>query len=110
MRSKVAQGEIVVTNGNFKIDSAMQIQAKPSMMNPDTRAAPTHHHGADSKAEPLTRVAAEQTACPVMGGPINKDIFTMYKAEKLYFCCPGCKPEFEKNPLKYLAKLPQFKK
>jgi len=27
-------GERVVTKGNFKIDSALQIQAKPSMMNP----------------------------------------------------------------------------
>jgi Cu(I)/Ag(I) efflux system membrane fusion protein len=27
------EGEIVVTNGNFKIDSALQIQAKPSMMS-----------------------------------------------------------------------------
>lgn len=31
------EGERVVTNGNFKIDSAMQIQAKPSMMNPATK-------------------------------------------------------------------------
>jgi len=29
----LAEGEIVVTNGNFKIDSALQIQAKPSMMS-----------------------------------------------------------------------------
>ena len=28
------EGEMVVTNGNFKIDSALQIQAKPSMMSP----------------------------------------------------------------------------
>lgn len=28
-------GERVVTNGAFKIDSALQIQAKPSMMNPE---------------------------------------------------------------------------
>jgi Cu(I)/Ag(I) efflux system membrane fusion protein len=27
------EGEIVVTNGNFKIDSALQIQARPSMMS-----------------------------------------------------------------------------
>ncbi|MHC4227903.1 MAG: efflux RND transporter periplasmic adaptor subunit, partial [Planctomycetota bacterium] len=27
------EGEVVVTNGNFKIDSALQIQAKPSMMS-----------------------------------------------------------------------------
>ncbi len=30
----LTEGERVVTNGAFKIDSALQIQAKPSMMNP----------------------------------------------------------------------------
>ncbi|NUN95260.1 MAG: efflux RND transporter periplasmic adaptor subunit [Candidatus Omnitrophica bacterium] len=30
----LAEGERVVTRGNFKIDSALQIQAKPSMLNP----------------------------------------------------------------------------
>ena len=35
VESGLDEGEIVVTNGNFKIDSAMQIQAKPSMMNPE---------------------------------------------------------------------------
>ncbi|MFP4107340.1 MAG: efflux RND transporter periplasmic adaptor subunit, partial [Phycisphaerae bacterium] len=34
VRDGLAEGELVVTQGNFKIDSAMQIQAKPSMMNP----------------------------------------------------------------------------
>lgn len=39
-------GERVVTNGAFKIDSALQIQAKPSMMNPDGGGpAPGHNHG-----------------------------------------------------------------
>ena len=33
VKSGLEEGEIVVTNGNFKIDSAMQIQAKPSMMS-----------------------------------------------------------------------------
>lgn len=32
--SGLRQGERVVTHGNFKIDSALQILAKPSMMNP----------------------------------------------------------------------------
>ncbi|MBU0469082.1 MAG: efflux RND transporter periplasmic adaptor subunit [Candidatus Omnitrophica bacterium] len=32
--SGLKAGERVVTKGNFKIDSALQIQAKPSMMNP----------------------------------------------------------------------------
>lgn len=43
--SGLDQGESVVTNGNFKIDSAAQIQAKPSMMQPEGGAPPGHHHG-----------------------------------------------------------------
>lgn len=40
------EGELVVVKGNFKIDSAMQIQAKPSMMSPEGgAAAPGHRHG-----------------------------------------------------------------
>lgn len=34
VREGLQEGERVVTNGNFKIDSALQILAKPSMMNP----------------------------------------------------------------------------
>ena len=33
VESGLEEGEIVVTNGNFKIDSEMQLRAKPSMMN-----------------------------------------------------------------------------
>jgi Cu(I)/Ag(I) efflux system membrane fusion protein len=36
VKEGLAEGEIVVTNGNFKIDSALQIQAKPSMMSADS--------------------------------------------------------------------------
>jgi len=51
----------------------------------------------------------EQTECPVMAGqPIKKDLFTEYQGRTVYFCCQFCKGEFEKNPEKYLARLPQF--
>jgi len=35
VRSGLNEGDMVVTKGNFKIDSALQIQAKPSMMTPE---------------------------------------------------------------------------
>jgi len=57
-----------------------------------------------------TVTTAEQTLCPVMGNPIDKNIFVEYQGKKVYFCCPACKPEFEKDPAKYVAKLPQFQK
>jgi YHS domain-containing protein len=74
---------------------------------PKSPAAPT----VPTTAEPnKPMAAAEQTMCPVMDGPIDKKLFTEYKGKKVYFCCAGCKEIFEKDPEKYIAKLPQFKK
>ena len=39
VRSGLEAGEWVVTEGNFRLDSALQIAAKPSMMNPDAGIA-----------------------------------------------------------------------
>ena len=54
VESGLRDGEIVVTHGNFKIDSALQISAKPSMMAPPGTEAPSPaaqlhrgHGGAD---------------------------------------------------------------
>jgi YHS domain-containing protein len=46
-----------------------------------------------------------QTTCPVMGGNINKNIYTDYQGKRVYFCCPQCIAEFNKEPGKYLKKL-----
>ena len=55
-------------------------------------------------------VQTEQTICPVLGEPVNKNIYSEYQGKRVYFCCPPCKDTFNKEPEKYLAKLPQFKK
>lgn len=53
VRSGLREGEQVVVNGAFKIDSALQIQAKPSMMNPVRQnAATVHDHGDAGKERP----------------------------------------------------------
>ena len=49
VKSGLTDGERVVTHGAFKIDSALQIQAKPSMMNPNGGGpVPGHNHGGSS--------------------------------------------------------------
>jgi YHS domain-containing protein len=63
---------------------------------------------AEPAKEAVTAVI-EQTTCPVMGGAINKAVFTEYQGKKVYFCCPGCIEKFKANPEQYVAKLPQFK-
>jgi Cu(I)/Ag(I) efflux system membrane fusion protein len=55
VKEGLMEGEIVVVNGNFKIDSAIQILAKPSMMNPDGGSAPaTHNHGEKARTSEQT--------------------------------------------------------
>jgi membrane fusion protein, copper/silver efflux system len=51
VNSGLRQGEHVVTNGNFKIDSALQILAKPSMMTPGGGGGGGHDHGEASQME-----------------------------------------------------------
>ena len=46
------EGEAVVVHGSFKLDSAMQLRAKPSMMKPGGGvAAPSHHHDGGSQEQ-----------------------------------------------------------
>jgi len=70
---------------------------------------PAHDHPAMDQAQAKV-VVAEQTTCPVMGGPINKAIFVEYQGKKVYFCCQGCPAAFKADPEKYISKLPQFAK
>jgi YHS domain-containing protein len=72
-----------------------------------TPAQEQKHASAD---QPQVEAAIVQTTCPVMGGAIDKAIFTEYKGKKVYFCCKGCIETFKANPEKYIAKLPQFAK
>ena len=43
-----------------------------------------------------------QKTCPVMGNPIDKNIYVDYKGRRIYFCCKACISTFNKNPEKYL--------
>jgi len=64
VKSGLSEGEMVVTNGAFKIDSALQIQAKPSMMSPEGGAAMSGHagHGTMAKSPPESDMEGELLA------------------------------------------------
>ncbi len=50
VKEGLSEGEKVVVNGNFKIDSAVQILAKPSMMSPEGQAPAGHQHGSKARS------------------------------------------------------------
>ena len=56
----IKEGDRVVVNGNFKIDSALQIQAKPSMMSPEGGVAPAGHAHHGGTAMPKKATKAEE--------------------------------------------------
>ena len=91
VRWGLEEGDMVVVNGAFKIDSAIQIRAGRSMMNPEK--------------EPGTAAPRKQTLCPVSGNDIDEDVFTDHEGKRVYFCCPHCIKKFKSDPGSYLAKM-----
>ena len=94
VESGLEEGERVVTRGAFKLDAELQIRAKPSMMS--------------MPSEPQSSAPMEmkpQTHCPIMGGEINKEVFTDYNGMRIYFCCGGCDGTFMEDPEKYLSQM-----
>lgn len=107
-------GERVVTRGNFAIDSQMQLAGKPSLFTArgfNHEKSPGHENPASAPAmdhlhAPTTAPTVEQTACPVMGGDIDKEVYADYRGVRIYFCCPPCIEKFKANPDKYISNLP----
>jgi Cu(I)/Ag(I) efflux system membrane fusion protein len=54
----LSEGDLVVTKGNFKVDSAVQLMAKPSMMNP--QGAPTGGGAGSGGPSPVPVALASQ--------------------------------------------------
>ena len=66
VESGLEAGERVVTKGNFKIDSAIQILAKPSMMNPGGGVSMTgHNHGGGPSAVDQTNTSLQSYEVPL---------------------------------------------
>ena len=98
VKNGLKEGELVVVNGNFKIDSAMQINARPSMMSMPVEDVRQPAVRGESAGRP-------QAKCPVMGGDIDKKLFVDVKGKRIYVCCPACIDTIKADPGAYLKKL-----
>ena len=57
---------------------------------------------AKDAAPAATTPVKAQTTCPVMGGPIDKNVFVDVAGKRIYLCCGGCVDAVKKNPAKYI--------
>ncbi|MGM0486070.1 MAG: efflux RND transporter periplasmic adaptor subunit [Planctomycetota bacterium] len=120
----VKAGEEVATNGNFLIDSEMQLSNNPSLIDPIKTAgksSPDHDHEHDHDfdtpeikaalaelSEEDGRLAREQRICPVTEAPLGS-MGTPKKVDvgdhAVFICCEGCREPLLDNPDKHLAVL-----
>lgn len=58
--------------------------------------------------EQAAPAAGEKPICPVMLEEVEDPAsapYSDYRGKRYYFCCPACKPKFDKNPRKYVRAL-----
>ena len=60
---------------------------------------------ADAAGVPAESEIKTQTHCPVMGNPIDPDIFTDYEGQRIFFCCPPCIQRFGTDPAGFIKQL-----
>ena len=60
-----------------------------------------NHASAAEEGSVGGRGVAMNEKCPVMGGETKKDLYVEHEGRKVYFCCPGCIPKFQKSPEQY---------
>ncbi len=46
-----------------------------------------------------------QTACPIMGGRINKNLYVDCGDKRIYMCCPGCRSAIRRDATRIIAQL-----
>ena len=101
---------VVVLGGGCKKKEVPATAAKETTMKDMQMQTAKPVEDTNKTATTAAAASVEQTTCPVSGDKIDKNVFVEYKGKKVYFCCAQCKAAFEKEPEKYLAKLPQFAK
>ena len=89
----------------FSVMSTAVAQPQPaSAAAPDADSAPVAAPKPPSVFNAPQAVGTMAT-CPVMGNTLTIKADTLhseYQGKHVYFCCPGCKPQFDADPAKYL--------
>jgi membrane fusion protein, copper/silver efflux system len=115
----VKLGEQVALQGNFLLDSQMQLAGNPSLIDP-TRLLASGEKEVDQEMmakitaaleglSPEDRALVEQQKiCPVtemllgsMGPPVKVDVMGL----PIFICCQGCNQRLQDDPPQYLANL-----
>lgn len=117
----LAEGESVAINGNFLVDSQMQLAGNPSLIDPTRAAAPrlllpglSPELLAELDRLPAgdRSIALEQVICPVTDlklGSMGVPPKVMVNGQPVFLCCEGCRESLLKDVNAHLEKLQQYR-
>lgn len=60
---------------------------------------------ANGAGDKVAATGTKQEKCPVMGGPINTNLFVEAEGYRIFVCCPACTNAIGKDPKKYIEKM-----
>ncbi|NKB67702.1 MAG: DUF3347 domain-containing protein [Candidatus Latescibacteria bacterium] len=80
VRQGLNPGEKVVVNGNFKIDSALQIMGRPSMMNPQGGTPPPPHHHNNHQSPDLGTGTLQESTGPSLAAAFQQQLGALFNA------------------------------
>ncbi|MAT50860.1 MAG: hypothetical protein CMK32_06730 [Porticoccaceae bacterium] len=115
--SGLQRGDKVATDGNFLIDSQMQLAGNPSLIDPTRIKKSEGVIFTEEMLAAIAKLPAEEQAqakmqqiCPVtemplgsMGKPVKIDL----DGETVFLCCQGCEGSLRREPDVYMANLKQ---
>lgn len=124
------EGDVVVTRGNFLLDSQFQITGKPSLLYPQGMTGgghAGHAHGATGTVSNSAatddalweqnvgklptadrETALRQRTCPITGKPLGSmgvPVKLEVEGQSLFVCCAGCTAAVRQDPQAALGKL-----
>jgi len=112
-KAPVAQTSCPVTGEPISLTSYVDVEGKRvytccGVCNEKVKADPAKYIGKlESEGVTLAKTPVAQSVCPVMGGPINRELFVDAGGKRIYVCCSGCIEKVKADPATYITKLEQ---
>ena len=97
---------IVAISCNTQSKQSNPVKSENLAVISETESESTNQveYEANDDGSEYVKLNGEYVSCPIMGHKGLRDLYSDYQEKRYFFCCGGCKPEFEANQESYIEK------